>query len=175
MAWISTRRSNLLSPLEQSIDWVKWTFWARIDDKNEPGREFSHETDSFTRITIHWMLEWPQSSELHQKGASFIGSMFYRLYDIAYRAYIRLNIRKLGLKETEQRILDDCGCSYGILMQLEEFRNFRQCDYYDEVRCVKHILQDHIFDRNRRSATKCLPPCKGVNFEADKVTVSQPK
>ena len=66
--------------------------------------------------------------------------------------YILLNIRKLGLKETEQRILDDCGCSYGILMQLEDFQNFRRCDYYDEVRCVKHILQDHIFDRNRRAA-----------------------
>ena len=174
MAWISTRCGNLLSPLELGLELgLLSPICARIDDKNESGREFNHETDSFTRITIHWMLEWPQSCELHQKGASFI-DMYVQVSPKWYK-YFLLNIRKLGLKETEQRILDDCGCSYGILMELEDFRNFRRCDYYDEVRCVKHILQDHIFDRNRRAATKCLPPCKGVNFEADKVTVSQHK
>ena len=86
-----------------------------------------------------------------------------------------LNIRKLGFKETEQRILNDCECSYGILMHVEDSQNFRRCDYYDEVRCVKHILQNYLYDKNRSTDKKCLPPCKGVNFEADKVTVSQQK
>ena len=84
-----------------------------------------------------------------------------------------IEIQELECKETEQQILDKCGCSYGILMRLENFQNFRRCDYYDEVRCVKHILQDYLYNRNRSTDKKCLPPCKGVNFEANKVTVSQ--
>ena len=58
-------------------------------------------------------------------------------------------------------------------MHLENFEKFRRCNYHDEVRCVKHILQDYLYNRNRSSDKKCLPPCKGVNFEANKVTVSQ--
>ena len=84
----------------------------------------------------------------------------------------QLNIQKLGWKETEQQILDECGCSYGILIRLDGYEKFRQCDYYDEVRCVKHIIQDYLYNRNRKTDKKCLPPCKGVNFEANKVTVS---
>ena len=79
---------------------------------------------------------------------------------------------KLGWKATEQQILDECGCSYGILIHLEGYEKFRRCDYYDEVRCVKHILVDYLYNRNRKTDNKCIPPCKGVNFEANKVTVS---
>ena len=88
------------------------------------------------------------------------------------RYHLRI-AQQLGCKETEQQILDECGCSYGILMHLENFEKFRRCNYHDEVRCVKHILQDYLYNRNRSSDKKCLPPCKGVNFEANKVTVSQ--
>ena len=67
MAWISTRPSIILTSLEQSI---KPAFRARIDFGNEPGRNFDHETDSSTWITIHWMLKWSQCCKMHQKGAS---------------------------------------------------------------------------------------------------------
>ena len=57
-------------------------------------------------------------------------------------------------------------------MRLDNFDKFRRCDYYDEVECAKKFLQDYLFNTNRMTDKKCLPPCKGVQFEADKVTVS---
>ena len=50
MAWISTRPSIVLSPSEQSI---KRAFRARIDFRNDPGREFNHEADPSTWVTLH--------------------------------------------------------------------------------------------------------------------------
>ena len=57
-------------------------------------------------------------------------------------------------------------------MRLDSFEKYRRCDYYDEVECAKKFLQDYLYNTNRRTDKKCLPPCKGVNFVADKVTVS---
>ena len=99
-------------------------------------------------------------------------NQFYHLWCVG-RFHLRIvNTEKLEWKETEEQILNECGCSYGILMRVENFENVRRCDYHDEVRCVKHILQDYLYNGNRSSDKKCLPPCKGVNFEANKVTVS---
>ena len=80
---------------------------------------------------------------------------------------------KLSLKETEHKILKQCGCNYGILMACEGFEKYRRCDYFDEARCVKRILQDYLFSRNPNTYKKCLPPCKGTTFVADTVTVSE--
>ena len=78
---------------------------------------------------------------------------------------------KSGKKETEHKILKQCGCNYGILMTLEGFEKYRRCDYFDEARCVKRILQEYLFSRNPKTYEKCLPPCKGTTFIADTVTV----
>ena len=56
-------------------------------------------------------------------------------------------------------------------MTLEGFEKYRRCDYFDEARCVKRILQEYLFSRNPKTYEKCLPPCKGTTFIADTVTV----
>ena len=51
-------------------------------------------------------------------------SQFYITFGCTKMVLGRYHLRiaqQLGCKETEQQILDECGCSYGILMRLENF------------------------------------------------------
>ena len=73
---------------------------------------------------------------------------------------------------TEEKVLRECGCMYGLIHNLPKSNNNRRCNYTDMVHCVNNKVEDFLFNRDESIEESCPPPCLANSFFAKQVSVS---